>query len=219
MNFKGVIKKHIAPIALAASISGSVLATAPVVAHAETTDESIVSTDLEKTRTSSFFLTQEEANEWIKNRVDILQEVYNITEAKTYLYKGKVAKTDTILIDEKYDNKEDALERLKELEEDEYYASNVELKEIDNDLGVTYNLVGKMFRTIRSDRYQAEIKYILKTKDEIISEHQDSLEKNEELQENPITGDDSNISTYSATLLGSTIGLLYMSTKVKKKIR
>ena len=219
MNFKGVIKKHIAPIALAASISGSVLAATTIVAHAETTDESIVSTDLEKTRTSSFFLTQEEANEWIKNRVDILQEVYDITEAKIYLYKGKVAKTDTILIDEKYDNKEDALERLKELEEDEYYASNVELKEIDNDLVVTYNLVGRMFRTVRSDRYQAEIKYILKTKDEIMSEHQDSLGKNEELQENPITGDDSNISTYSATLLGSTIGLLYMSTKVKKKIR
>ena len=177
MNFKGVIKKHIAPIALAASISGSVLATAPVVAHAETNDESIVSIDLEKTRTSSFFLTQEEASEWIKNRVDILQEVYNITEAKIYLYKGKVAKTDTILIDEKYDNKEDALERLNELEEDLYYASDVELKEIDNDLVVTYNLVGRMFRTVRSDRYQAEIKYVLKTKDEIMSEHQDSLEK------------------------------------------
>lgn len=157
--------------------------------------------------------------EWLRSRAQILQEAYNITETKIYLYKGKVAKTDTILIDEKYDNKEDALERLKELEEDEYYASDVELKEIDNDLVVTYNLVGRMFRTVRSDRYQAEIKYILKTKDEIMSEHQDSLEKSEELQENPITGDDSNIRTYSATLLGSTIGLLYMSTKVKKKIR
>lgn len=219
MNFKGTIKKHIAPIALAASISGSVLATTPVVAHAETANESITIVNEEKTKTSSYFLTQEEAMEWLRSRAQILQEAYNITETKIYLYKGKVAKTDTILIDEKYDNKEDALERLKELEEDEYYASDVELKEIDNDLVVTYNLVGRMFRTVRSDRYQAEIKYILKTKDEIMSEHQDSLEKSEELQENPITGDDSNIRTYSATLLGSTIGLLYMSTKVKKKIR
>lgn len=217
MNFKGTIKKHIAPIVLAASISGSVLATTSVVAHAETTDESIVSIDEEKTRTSSFFLTQEEANEWIKNRVDILQEAYNITETKIYLYKGKVEKTDTIPIDEKYDNKEDALERLNELEENVYYASDVELKEIENDLGVTYNLVGRMFRTVRSDRYKAEIKYICKTKDEIISKHQDVLEENKELQENPRTGDDSNIYAYSATLLSSTIGLLYMSTKVKKK--
>lgn len=219
MNFKGTIKKHIAPIALAASISGSVLVTTPVVAHAETANESITIVNEEKTKASSYFLTQEEAMEWLRSRAQILQEAYNITETKIYLYKGKVAKTDTILIDEKYDNKEDALERLKELEEDEYYASDVELKEIDNDLVVTYNLVGRMFRTVRSDRYQAEIKYILKTKDEIMSEHQDSLEKSEELQENPITGDDSNIRTYSATLLGSTIGLLYMSTKVKKKIR
>lgn len=217
MNFKGTIKKHIAPLVLAASIGGSVLAGTPVVAHAETTDESIVSTDLEKTRTSSFFLTQEEANEWIKNRVDILQEAYNITETKIYLYKGKVEKTDTIPIDEKYNNKEDALERLNELEENVYYASDVELKEIENDSSVTYNLVGRMFRTVRSDRYQAEIKYICKTKDEIINEHQDVVREQEKLQENPITGDDSNIYAYSATLLSSTMGLLYMSTKVKKK--
>lgn len=217
MNFKGTIKKHIAPLVLAASIGGSVLAGTPVVAHAETTDESIVSTDLEKTRTSSFFLTQEEANEWIKNRVDILQEAYNITETKIYLYKGKVEKTDTIPIDEKYNNKEDALERLNELEENVYYASDVELKEIENDSSVTYNLVGRMFRTVRSDRYQAEIKYICKTKDEIINEHQDVVREQEKLQENPSTGDDSNIYAYSATLLSSTMGLLYMSTKVKKK--
>lgn len=217
MNFKGTIKKHIAPLVLAASIGGSVLAGTPVVAHAETTDESIVSTDLEKTRTSSFFLTQEEANEWIKNRVDILQEAYNITETKIYLYKGKVEKTDTIPIDEKYNNKEDALERLNELEENVYYASDVELKEIKNDSSVTYNLVGRMFRTVRSDRYQAEIKYICKTKDEIINEHQDVVREQEKLQENPSTGDDSNIYAYSATLLSSTMGLLYMSTKVKKK--
>lgn len=217
MNFKGTIKKHIAPLVLAASIGGSVLAGTPVVAHAETTDESIVSTDLEKTRTSSFFLTQEEANEWIKNRVDILQEAYNITETKIYLYKGKVEKTDTIPIDEKYNNKEDALERLNELEENVYYASDVELKEIENDLDVTYNLVGRMFRTVRSDRYQAEIKYICKTKDEIINEHQDVVREQEKLQENPRTEDDSNIYAYSATLLSSTMGLLYMSTKVKKK--
>lgn len=217
MNFKGTIKKHIAPLVLAASIGGSVLAGTPVVAHAETTDESIVSTDLEKTRTSSFFLTQEEANEWIKNRVDILQEAYNITETKIYLYKGKVEKTDTIPIDEKYNNKEDALERLNELEENVYYASDVELKEIENDSSVTYNLVGRMFRTVRSDRYQAEIKYICKTKDEIINEHQDVVREQEKLQENPSTGDDSNIYAYSAALLSSTMGLLYMSTKVKKK--
>lgn len=217
MNFKGTIKKHIAPLVLAASIGGSILAGTPVVAHAETTDESIVSTDLEKTRTSSFFLTQEEANEWIKNRVDILQEAYNITETKIYLYKGKVEKTDTIPIDEKYNNKEDALERLNELEENVYYASDVELKEIENDSSATYNLVGRMFRTVRSDRYQAEIKYICKTKDEIINEHQDVVREQEKLQENPSTGDDSNIYAYSAALLSSTMGLLYMSTKVKKK--
>lgn len=217
MNFKGTIKKHIAPLVLAASIGGSVLAGTPVVAHAETTDESIVSTDLEKTRTSSFFLTQEEAMEWLRSRAQILQEAYNITETKIYLYKGKVEKTDTIPIDEKYNNKEDALERLNELEENVYYASDVELKEIENDLDVTYNLVGRMFRTVRSDRYQAEIKYICKTKDEIINEHQDVVREQEKLQENPRTEDDSNIYAYSATLLSSTMGLLYMSTKVKKK--
>lgn len=217
MNFKGTIKKHIAPIVLAASISGSALVATPVVAHAQTTDESIVSIDEEKTKLSSYFVTQEEAENWIRNRVQILQEAYNITETKIYLYKGKVEKTYTIPIDEKYDNKEDALERLNELEENVYYAADVELKEIENDSIVTYNLVGRMFRTIRSDRYQAEIKYVCKTKDEIINEHQAVVEENEELKENPITGDDSNISTYSATLLSSTIGLIYMGTKVKKK--
>lgn len=217
MNFKGAIKKHIAPLVLAASIGGSVLAGTPVVAHAETTNESITMVNEEKTRTSSYFLTQEEAMEWLRSRAQILQEAYNITETKIYLYKGKVAKTDTISIDEKYNNKEDALERLNELEENVYYASDVELKEIENDSSVTYNLVGRMFRTVRSDRYQAEIKYICKTKDEIINEHQDVVREQEKLQENPSTGDDSNIYAYSATLLSSTMGLLYMSTKVKKK--
>lgn len=217
MNFKGTIKKHIAPLVLAASIGGSVLAGTPVVAHAETTNESITIVNEEKTKTSSYFLTQEEAMEWLRSRVQILQEAYNITETKIYLYKGKVEITDTIPIDEKYNNKEDALERLNELEENVYYASDVELKEIENDLDVTYNLVGRMFRTVRSDRYQAEIKYICKTKDEIINEHQDVVREQENLQENPRTGDDSNIYAYSATLLSSTMGLLYMSTKVKKK--
>lgn len=56
MNFKGTIKKHIAPIALAASISGSVLATTPVVAHAETANESITIVNEGKKKLQVIFL-------------------------------------------------------------------------------------------------------------------------------------------------------------------
>lgn len=217
MNFKGIVRKHIAPVVLAASIGGSILAASPVVAHAESYEESVVSLEEEKTKFSTFFLTKDEAENWIRDRAIILNEGYKITKAKIYLYKGIISDTEVVPIDEKYDNKEDALERLNELEEDEYYASDIELKEIDNDLVVTYNLVGRIFRTVRSDRYQAEIRYIRKTKEEIISEQKDNVNEINEQVKNPKTSDDSNIDVYSMMLMGSTMGLIYMRQKVKRK--
>ena len=218
MNFREIVKKHIAPVVLATSIGGSILATNPVVAHANVYEESIVSLEEEKTSLSTLFLTQEEAQYWIKNRTDILSKEYNIIETKIYLYKGLISDNEIVPIDESFDNEDDALERLEELENDEYYAADVVLNKIEDDLNPIYILTGRMIKTTCSDRYIAEIKYMSKTKEEIINEHEDTeSDKQNEGTEIPRTSDDSNIELYSMMLMGSSIGLLYMGQKVKKK--
>lgn len=130
MNFSEVLKRRVAPVVLAASISGSVLSASPVVAHAQTNDKSIVTEDEEKSRLSDFFATKEEAEEWIRDRVKILQTVYNITGTKIYLYKGQTTEIETVPIDETYSTEKEALDRLKELNDDDYYSPDVVINEI-----------------------------------------------------------------------------------------
>lgn len=218
MAFKEVIKKHIAPIVLAASISGSVIAMNPLIVSAESCDESVVNTFEEKKLTSSLLNNREEAENWIKDRVNILNQAYDITNVKLYLYKGKTTEIETKPIDERYDNEIEALERLKELNEDVYYASDVSLNVLENDTEVIYNLVGRMFRTTHEDRYKVEIGYVNKTKEQILSECENCEEEVSKLDESPKTGDDSNIEMYSMMLMSSTAGLAYMASKVKRKV-
>ena len=233
MLFKEKLKKHIAPMVLAMSISGSALLMNPVIVHAlDSQEESVVEVSDEKVITSKFLNSRGDADNWIKSRIDILSQAYNITKVKIYLYKGMSTNMESYPICEEYYNKRVAEKRLEELQENEYFASSVELKEIKRDTKVIYQLVGKMFRTIHHDRYKVEISYINKEKNEIISEHkrleatearyepetlENLKEEGNDLSENPKLGDDSNVEMYAMTLMASTTGLAYMSSRVKKK--
>lgn len=152
MDFKNVVKNHVAPILMATSISGSVVAANVSVVHAETTpikNKNIVTEYEEKKISSDYFNTIEEAKKWLEDRVMVLESTYTITGEYIYSYPNELISEEKITIDEVYYNKEEVLNRLEELNKLDNCSCNltiIEGEEIKNNLE-TKN-VDKTFTTM-----------------------------------------------------------------------
>ncbi len=199
MNLKYFLRKRIAPIVIAASISGVSLEYLPLSVSAT---ESITIEDINVLK-SDLFSNIDEKNNWLKEQINNMSE-YDITEVKTIIYKGKNDKTKYFYVNEIYTDYEMAKNRYDELNNSEEYNCAVsfdsfDLKEdykpnlnrifdmsfspnyylslpkyfITNTNPTTiYRLKGSMFKTIKYDMYEVEIYY----KDKKL-ENNDSLDK------------------------------------------
>lgn len=152
MNFKNVVKNHVAPIVLATTISGSVVAANTSVVHAEPMppkSKNVVTEYEEKKISSDYFNTIEEAEKWLEDRKEVLESTYKITGEYIYSYPNELISEEKITIDEVYYNKEEVLNRLEELNKLDNCSCNltiIEGEEIKNNLE-TIN-VDKTFTTM-----------------------------------------------------------------------
>lgn len=148
MNIKGNLRKRIATFVLAGTMSGSILGILPVNTNA-TEISSIIGNDEEKTLTSDFYETKEEAIEWVEANKYIIGELNKIIDINLCLYKGYHKETVTTNIDEIYENYSDVLKRIEEISNITYFNCNLEVEEIKEVKKVVKNVeANKVFNTI-----------------------------------------------------------------------
>ena len=128
MVFKEFLRRHVAPMVLAGTMSGTILSGLPLIVNAEEVSSIVVESE-DKVKLSDYYKTKEEAEEWLYNEIEVLLATNEITNVELYLYKGIVDNTETIFLDEAYSNKEDALKRVEELKYNGFYHDNVEITE------------------------------------------------------------------------------------------
>lgn len=131
MNIKGILRKRIASMILAGTMSGSILGFLPINVNASEVVTNI-EMNSEKTLTSDMFETQEEAKEWIENNVETLSELNMIIDAKLCLYKGYHKETETFNVDEIYENYSDVLNRIEEIGNATYFNCELQIDELKN---------------------------------------------------------------------------------------
>ena len=149
MNIKKVINNHVAPLVLAASITGSVLATNVLEVHAETTDESINVESEGKGSISNYFDTLEEAKKWLEDRERVLATTYEITGKYIYECNNELIKKEIIEIDEVYDTEEEALKYLEELKKLENCSVDLTITKVGEVVEKTETIeVDKTFNTM-----------------------------------------------------------------------
>lgn len=192
MNLKYFLRKHIAPLVIATSITGASLECLPLSVNAA---ESIEIEEDMNVLKSELFDSKEEKDNWVKEQLINMDE-YDITEVRTILYKGKNDKTKYIYINEIYTNYEMAKTRFDELNGSEeyncavsfdsfdlneakpnlnsnfgrsfypsYYLSLPKYFLTDKNPTTIYRLKGKIFKTIKYDMYEVEIYYKEKIKE------------------------------------------------------
>lgn len=148
MNIKGILRKRIASFVLAGTMSGSILGVLPVNTNA-TEISSVVDINEEKTLTSDYYETKEEAIEWIERTKGEIGELNKIIDINLCLYKGYHKETETMNIDEIYENYSDVLKRIEEIGNITYFNCNLEVEEIKDVKKVIKNIeINKAFCTI-----------------------------------------------------------------------
>ncbi len=149
MNIKKVINNHVAPLVLAASITGSVLATNVLEVHAETTDESINVESEGKGSISNYFDTLEEAKKWLEDRERVLATTYEITGKYIHECNNELIKKEIVEIDEVYDTEEEALKYLEELKKLENCSVDLTITKVGEVVEKTETIeVDKTFNTM-----------------------------------------------------------------------
>lgn len=148
MDFKGILRKHIAPMILAGTMSGSIIGTLPVSVRADE-GSSVVAELEEQTSLSGLFDEKEDAKEWILARKQVLEAAYEITGTKIYVYEGCLKNTETILINEIYGSKDYTLSHLEELENNDYYETDIIVDELVQTVETTETVfVNKIFSSL-----------------------------------------------------------------------
>lgn len=162
MNIKGILRKRIASMILAGTMSGSILGVLPI--NTTATEISLVM-DIteEKTLTSDYYETKEEAIEWVERTKGEIGELNKIVDINLCLYKGYHKETETMNIDEIYENYSDVLKRIEEISNITYFNCNLEVEEIKDVKKIVKNIeINKAFNTIEE---LSEYKKTLDNKD------------------------------------------------------
>lgn len=164
MNIKGILRKRIASMILAGTMSGSILGFLPINVNAS---EVVTNIEMngEKTLTSDMFETQEEAKEWIENNVETLSELNMIIDAKLCLYKGYHKETETFNVDEIYENYSDVLNRIEEIGNATYFNCELQIDELKNVRSVVKTK--EEFKIFNSIQEVNEYKRNLQTKENL----------------------------------------------------
>jgi len=164
MNVKGILRKRIASMILAGTMSGSILGVLPINTNAIEIS-SVMDINDEKTLTSDYYETKEEAIEWVERTKGEISELNTIVDINLCLYKGYHKETVTTNIDEIYENYSDVLKRIEEIGNITYFNCNLEIEEIKNVKKVVKNIeINKAFNTIEELN---EYKKTLNNKDDL----------------------------------------------------
>jgi len=148
MNIRGILRKRIASFILAGTMSGSILGVLPINTNATKVSSVMDITD-EKTLTSDYYETKEEAIEWLERTKKEIGELNTIIDINLCLYKGYHEETVTTNIDEIYENYSDVLKRVEEISNITYFNCNLEVEEIKEVKKVVKNVeINKVFNTI-----------------------------------------------------------------------
>lgn len=126
MVFKEFLRKHVAPMILAGTMSGTIISFKPIVTSAKE-NSSIINISEENVKESDYFKTQEEVENWIDNEISNLSPFNDITSVEIYLYKGLESTSETIILDEIHYSMASVTKRLEQLKENGFYHDNIDI--------------------------------------------------------------------------------------------